>query len=67
MLSVENIGNLSEHIGFQVYLPVQVDLLQFKSESSGPKGNSENEIIASSSPLEHAEIGYFYWFYLHIS
>jgi len=55
MVAVENTGNLSEHVGFQVYLPDQADLLHFKSESSGPKGNPENEIKAKSSPLENAD------------
>ena len=59
MVVVENIGNLSEHIGFQVYLPDQANLLQFNSESSGPKGNLKNEIKAKSSPLENADNGYF--------
>ena len=59
MVVVENIGNLSEHIGFQVYLPDQANLLQFNSESSGPKGNLKNETKAKSSPLENADNGYF--------
>ena len=57
MVAVENMGNLSEHIGFQVYLTDQADLLQFKSESSGPKVNPKNEIKAKSSPLEYTDNG----------
>jgi len=53
-VSVENTGNLSEHIGFQVYLPEQIDLLQFKSLSSGPKGNPLKSKKGKSSPLQHA-------------
>ena len=67
MVAVENTGNLSEHIGFQVYLPDQADLLQFKSESSGPKGNPKNEIKAKSSPLENTDNGCFYYFQLIIT
>ena len=58
MVAVENTGNFSEHIGFQVYLTDQAHLLQFQSESSGPKGNPKNEIKAKSSPLENADHGY---------
>jgi len=55
VVTVENTGNLSEHVGFQVYLPDRADLLHFKSESSGPRENPKNEMIAKSSPLENAD------------
>jgi len=53
-VSVENKGSLSEYVGFRVYLPEQVDLLEFNSKSSGPKGNFHNK--ASSRPLQLAEL-----------
>ena len=53
-MSVENKGSFSEYIGFRVYLPEQVDLLEFNSKSSGPKGKIDNK--ASSRPLQLTEL-----------
>jgi len=55
MVTVENTGNFSEHIRFQVYFPDQANLLHFKSESSGPRGNPENKMTAKSFPFENAD------------
>ena len=49
-----NKGAFSEYVGFRVYFPEQVDLLEFNSKSSGPKGKVLNK--ASSRPLQLAEL-----------
>ena len=49
---MENNGGLSEYIGFQVYLPEQVDLLEFNFKLTGPRVKPLKRKISENSPLQ---------------